>query len=74
MTPRRIGWFLSLQDVWLTTTAHIAYEFMKGHDTIVSIRDELKECLPWPRYGVRGGVEGNGGTNDKSMWEGQITN
>ncbi len=24
MTPRRIGWFLSLQDVWLTTTAHIA--------------------------------------------------
>ncbi len=22
--PRRIGWFLSLQDVWLTTTAHIA--------------------------------------------------
>ncbi len=25
MTPRRIGWFLSLQDVWLTTTAHIAY-------------------------------------------------
>ncbi len=24
MTPRRIGWFLSLQDVLLTTTAHIA--------------------------------------------------
>jgi hypothetical protein len=21
---------------------------------------------------TRGGVEGNGGTNDKSMWEGQI--
>jgi hypothetical protein len=26
MTPRRIGWFLSLQDVLLTTTAHIALE------------------------------------------------
>ncbi len=25
MTPRRIRWFLSLQDVLLTTTAHIAY-------------------------------------------------
>jgi hypothetical protein len=24
MTPRRIRWFLSLQDVFLTTTAHIA--------------------------------------------------
>jgi len=24
MTPRRIGWFLSLEDVWLTTTVHIA--------------------------------------------------
>ena len=26
MTPRRIGWFLSLQDILLTTTAHIALE------------------------------------------------
>ena len=26
MTPRRIGWFLSLQDVLLTTTVHIAPE------------------------------------------------
>jgi hypothetical protein len=25
MTPRRIRWFLSLQDVFLTTTAHIAH-------------------------------------------------
>ena len=41
------------------------YEFMTGNDTIVSMGDELKEC-------ARGGVEGNGGTNDKSMWEGQI--
>jgi hypothetical protein len=41
-------------------------------DTIVSMGDELKECLPWVRHGVRGGVKGNGGTNDKSMWEGQI--
>ena len=41
------------------------YEFMTRNDTIVSMGDELKEC-------ARGGVEGNGGTNDKSMWEGQI--
>jgi hypothetical protein len=29
MTPRRIGWFLSLQDVLLTTTAHIATSYNK---------------------------------------------
>ena len=29
MTPRRIRWFLSLQDVLLTTTAHISYVVMQ---------------------------------------------
>ena len=32
MTPRRIGWFLSLQDVLLTTTAHIADGPITGKD------------------------------------------
>ena len=31
MTPRRIRWFLSLQDVLLTTTAHIASRRRRWH-------------------------------------------
>jgi hypothetical protein len=38
------------------------YEFMTGHDTIVSMGDELKECLPGARHGARGGVD--------SLWKG----
>ncbi len=36
MTPRRIGWFLSLQDVLLTTTAHIASNTISFIPLIVS--------------------------------------
>ncbi len=33
MTPRRIGWFLSLQDVLLATTAHMAMDGQKSART-----------------------------------------
>ncbi len=45
MTPRRIGWFLSLQDVWLTTTAHIAKRLLHNHWDLSAHRRGEK-CLP----------------------------
>jgi hypothetical protein len=78
LEEKETGWPELLQKQGLTFKAGgtvlegQTYEFMTGHDTRVSMGDDLKEWLPWVRYGARGGVEGNGGTNDKSMWEGQI--
>jgi hypothetical protein len=44
MTPRRIGWFLSLQDVWLTTTAHIANS---KHFLYLNPWFRTSLCGPW---------------------------
>ena len=51
------------------------YEFTTSYDTIVSMGAESMH-VPVPRlsrmeFAVV--VEGNGGTNDKSIWEGQIS-
>ena len=49
---KETGWQDLLQKEGLTFKAGDtvlegqAYEFMTGHDTIVSMGDELKECLP----------------------------
>ena len=50
------------------------YEFMTVYDTKVSMGEELKTCMSSYELGMELAVvvEGNGGTNDKSIWEGQI--
>ena len=52
-----------------------AYEFITGHDTIVSMGEQLKACMSSLELGMELGVvvEGNGGTNDMSMWERQMS-
>ena len=48
------------------------YEFMTVYDTIVSMGSEsmhVPVCPVYMEFTVV--VEGNGGTNDKSIWEGQ---
>jgi hypothetical protein len=57
MTPRRIRWFLSLQDVLLTTTAHIAQSLSKSArltyletdvSSVYDNRDGVSEPTPFP--------------------------
>ena len=52
-----------------------AYEFITGHDTIVSMGEQFKAYMSSLELGMEFGVvvDGNGGINDMSMWERQMS-
>ncbi len=49
------------------------YEFLTAYDTIVSMWAESMPVPVWVRHGVRGGGGRGWDTNDKSIWEVQIS-